>query len=131
MELDRNLKKGNYAIADFTKTIKRNIYLYNLAFPIGELNTFAGWILESNTRCPSIRLGYELFHKIVKNIGDKTESGDIPDFSHISCLPYVDLITLDRRMRGYVNQASQSIGVNYTEKVCKDYSDMLDRLRYE
>lgn len=130
MELDRNLKKDNFVVKDFSKTIKRNLDLFKIEYPREELNSLASWILEVNTRCPSIRLGYEVFHKVVKNITDKTESGDIPDFSHISCLPYVDFITLDRRMRGYVDQASKSIGVPYTNKVCRNYSEALNEIGY-
>lgn len=131
MELDRKLPKNNYATADFAKTLKRNLDLYKIAFPQEELESLATWVLESNSRCPSIRLGYEVFHKIVKNITDKTDTGDIPDFSHVSCIPYVDLITLDKRMRGYVEQAAKSLNLSYADRLCVDYNNLLNVLGYE
>ena len=61
-----------------------------------------------------------MFHKIIRNVADSGEESDIPDFAHVDCIPYVDAITLDRRMRGYVEQADHSMGTAYSQKLFPD-----------
>jgi hypothetical protein len=80
--------------------------------------------IRGHTRCPALRLGYEVFHKIVRNLTDSIPDSDIPDFSHISCIPYVDAITLDKRMRGYVAQVDQSIGTDHSQHVYSNIDEI-------
>jgi hypothetical protein len=67
----------------------------------------ADWIYDSAARCPGLRLRYEVFHQIRRNMGDASDASDFADLAHGLCLPYVDLATLDRRMAAYVRQASR------------------------
>ena len=105
---------------NFSNTVAKDLRLYNIVFPQESVNDLAAWIWASPSRCPALRLGYEVFHKIVRNVTDSGEESDIPDFAHVDCIPYVDAITLDRRMRGYVEQVDRSMGTAYSRKLFAD-----------
>ena len=109
---------------NFPNTVARNLKLYNIAFPQDAVNDLAAWIWASPNRCPALRLGYEVFHKIVRNVTDSGEKSDIPDFAHVDCIPYIDAITLDRRMRGYVEQANHSMSTAYSQKIFSDVNSV-------
>ena len=125
---DRRLNKPPTLKANFTKMIGRNLKLYKLSWSTVVLSDFANWIYENPNRCPGIRLGYEVWHKIVKNKTDTLEDSDMEDYQHLTCLPYVDYMTLDRRMHGYVSQASASIKLDYRDRIFKSAEDLLCRL---
>jgi len=120
LEADRRKLDFKQHESNFPNTIARNLRLYNIPFPIEQVGELAKWIYGTPSRCPALRLGYEVFHKILRNLTDSGEDSDIPDFAHISCVPYVDSITLDNRMRGYVAQVDQSIGSNFSQKVYRN-----------
>jgi hypothetical protein len=65
---------------------------------------------------------------MLQNVQDVPEDSDFEDFQHVSCIPYVDAMTLDRRMRGYVSQAAMGLGVPYNERVARGVTDVLERL---
>lgn len=109
---------------NFPNTIIRNLQMYNIPFPREMVSALAQWLYASPKRCPAVRLGYEVFHKLLKNITDKGENSDIPDFVHVSCVPYVYAITLDNRMRGYVAQADRSLGTDYSKKVYRNLEEI-------
>jgi len=124
---DRKLSKTPTLKEHFIVTIERDLTSCNLPVP-EQLREFGQWIYEKPTRCPSKRLRYEIFHSIRKNIGDIPKDTDIVDFFHIQCLPYVDLITLDRRMRDYMSRASHATGLRYDAGLCADVQEVLDRM---
>jgi hypothetical protein len=115
-------KRDGYKRHDlnFENKIAKDLRLYGIRFADQEIDELAKWIYEDSTRCPALRLGYEVFHKILRNLTDGVKDSDIPDFAHISCVPYVDAITLDNRMRGYVAQVDQSIGTNYSQHIYRN-----------
>jgi hypothetical protein len=84
---------------NFVETVKRNLHLYRLTMP--NVDQLAKWIWADPARCPGLRLGYEVFHQLERNVCEVALSGDIPDFNHIRAIPYVDSITVDRRMAHY------------------------------
>ena len=58
--------------------------------------------LEANPAlCPGWLLFHESYGDFCDNVNDEGQRGDSPDFSHIITAPYVDYVTLDRRMAGY------------------------------
>lgn len=124
LESDRKRLDYKNHGANFQHTILRNLRLYNIGFPEENIGDLSSWICENTHRCPAQRLGYEVFHKLLKNLMDSGEDSDIPDFAHISCTPYVDAITLDNRMRGYVAQVDQSIGTNFSEKAYRNVDEI-------
>ena len=109
---------------NFPNTVARNLKLYNITFPQDAVNDLAAWIWASPSRCPALRLGYEVFHKIVRNVTDSGEESDIPDFAHVDRIPYIDAITLDRRMRGYVEQANHGMSTAYSQKLFSDVNSV-------
>lgn len=123
---ERNLPRKPTKKESFIYTIKKHLLLYNLKPPNQGIILFAKWIYKKSFRCPSIRLINEVFHKIVKNIGDIPKNSDLADFSHIQCLPYVDLMTVDRRFYAYVSQATKSLNINYQSKIRKSVKEILD-----
>jgi hypothetical protein len=107
---DRNIGRPPSLGSHFAKIIERNLRDDGLS--CSEVKSFANWIYKNPHRCPGIRLSYEVWHQIVKNRTDGLEDSDMEDHQHLICLPYVDRITLDRRMHGYVSQAAKKIGVD-------------------
>lgn len=112
----------------FKTLIKRNLKLHHVTGPSGDIKSFANWVYSNPSRCPSQRLGYEVWHKMIKNINDEPTASDMEDFCHIECLPYVDFITLDNRMRGYVSQSCKAIGTTWDEKICKNLKEVIEKL---
>ena len=47
------------------------------------------------------------------NVNDLGQRGDVADSSHIVTVPYVDAITLDRRMVDYCRRACRNLTVAY------------------
>lgn len=125
---DRRLDKTPSLKANFAKMIQLNLNLHKLSWSTVVLSEFANWIYENPNRCPGIRLGYEVWHKIVKNKTDTLEDSDMEDYQHLTCLPYIDLMTLDRRMHAYVCQASDGFQLNYRDRLFKSAKDLLSGL---
>ena len=95
------------------------------------MEPFVEWIYKFPTRCPSIRLTFEVYYQLVKNKEDKwkeEKGGDISDFNHLSATPYVDLITLDNNKREYVKQASHRVKMGYESRLCKHVESILSIL---
>jgi hypothetical protein len=64
------------------------------------------------------------------NYGDIPETGDFSDLAHISAVPYVDAVTLDRRMRHYCGLAAQTVSGlgganNYGDRLFEDLADLM------
>jgi hypothetical protein len=76
--------------------------LYGFTFPTNRVDEIAKWIYSDPRRCPGLRLHYDLYHQMLADVYDEPKDGDIPDHSLAGCLPYVDAITLDRRLAHHV-----------------------------
>ena len=125
---DRALDPKPSLKTNFVKATQLNLNSNKVTGPTEDVATFANWIYSDPSRCPSIRIGYEVWHKMVRNVADEPEDSDMEDFQHIGCLPYVDLMTLDRRMCGYVSQAAATLTLNYSEKVYRNSEQLFNRL---
>lgn len=125
---DRALSQKPKLKSNYVKTTGLNIQQNHLKVPLDKIESFANWIYSNPTRCPSDRLGYELWHKMIKNIKDIPEDSDLEDFHNIGCLPYVDIMTLDRRMHGYVCQVSKSLDLGYDQKIFKNIEEFINLL---
>lgn len=77
-----------------------------VAAPQSGLTKLARWIRADPIRCPGWRLFHEAYLEFCTNVGDPVDVGDVRDFSHVACLPYVDAMTLDRRMSAYCRVAA-------------------------
>lgn len=77
------------------------------------------------TWCPSLRLGFELFHSLVEDYGDALRDSDIGDISHAYALPYVDWLTTDRRIYAHVERVSRNIGIEYNQRIRRNLRELL------
>jgi len=128
MASDRGLSIKPSLKIHFVETIKRDLKQNQISVPMNQLESFAKWIYKSLERYPSQRLLFEIWHKLVKNITDEPTPSDLEDLVHIVCLPYVDLLTLDKRMYEYTKQSCTSIGINYLGKVYKNSYEIVEKL---
>ena len=126
---DRALNPKPSLKKNFVNMVEKNIKLYQLRIPLKEVKSFANWIYTNPKHCPSERLGYELWHVMVKNITDIPTASDLEDFQNISALPYVDIMTLDRRMHGYICQVSKRLSIDYDRKIFKNIKEFLENIR--
>jgi hypothetical protein len=125
---DRNLKTPPTLKAHFPTVIERQIKTCKVSCAGVPIQDFARWVYANPNRCPSIRIGYEVWHQLGKNKTDSLEDSDMEDYQHVLCLPYVDLMTLDRRMRNYVSQAAVGISLDYGRRIFKSVQEILCRL---
>jgi hypothetical protein len=93
----------------FENTVKSALFKCALPTPSAGLAKFAKWVCSSPARCPGWRLFEETYIEFCANVQDDVKVGDLSDYSHVSCLPYVSAITLDRRMAGYCRAAASRL----------------------
>jgi hypothetical protein len=94
------------------------------------VDDLTNWMRERPSVCPSWRLLGETYSEFVVNVTDKGRLGDEPDFRHVSVTPYVDAITLDATMRGYVKAACRRLAkltepVDYQTRIFDDLNHWL------
>jgi hypothetical protein len=73
-----------------------------------------------------------MFHAIQANLTDIPKDTDIPDLAYIPALPFVDYLTLDRRMHSYAVRVSRQITkvnptVNYEKRLLRSVRELLDK----
>jgi hypothetical protein len=93
---------------------------------------FAEWVYKRPGRCPGLRLGHEVFRAFTANYADAPEVGDFSDFAQVFAVPYVDVATLDNRMRHYCGIASRRVvrmggPHDYSGRICQDLADVLEK----
>lgn len=125
---DRGLKTPPTLKAHFPTVIERQLKSCKIASTGVSLKSLADWVFINPNRCPSLRLGFEVWHQLIKNKTDRLEDSDMEDYQHVLCVPYVDLMTLDRRMRNYVSQAAAGMGLGYGSRIFRSVHDLLNRL---
>ncbi len=125
---DRALPKQPSLKSNFTKMIERNLSLHKVPRPVAGVAALADWIYVSPTRCPSVRLVYEVWHKMLKNTTDVPDASDLEDLQHLACLPYIDLMSVDRRMHGYISQAAAGLGLSYGTRIARTAQEILHQL---
>jgi hypothetical protein len=116
----------------FANALKRNAERYQVPLPEDGAGFIRSVYLDAR-RCPGYRLNHEVFRALTLNRKDNPQAGDFTDYALISTIPYVDAITLDRRMRAYVEQASRKMSavnatVDYRTRVYDDVGDLMRRL---
>ncbi len=126
---DRALVEHPSPEAAFTTMLRRSATDRSLPIPEANLDSLAGWIYQQPRRCPAVRLGYELVHEIRRNVTDRVEDSDIADFVHAKNVPYIDLMSLDRRMRNYVTQVSRRLGLGFENRLVPNVHDAVTTLR--
>lgn len=125
---DRGINLPPSLKSHFAKVVERNLRDDGISCTEVSIKNFSNWVYESPYPCPSIRLSYEVWHQIVKNKGDRLEDSDMEDYQHLICLPYVDFITLDRRMHRYVSQAARRIGMQCSARMFMSAEEVLKQI---
>jgi hypothetical protein len=128
MAADRAWTKPPSLKANFIKMIDTKFKRYGINCSPLFASTLANWVYEKPFRCPSVRLGYEVWHKLVRNKEDSLEDSDMEDYQHLTSLPYIDLMTLDRRMCAYVEQAGAGLRLGYGKRVFRSAEALFSRL---
>jgi len=128
MAANRSLSSTPTLASHFREKVRRDLQLYKIVEPPPTIAALADWIYGSPDRCPGVRLGYEVFHHLRRNIGDRPKASDFGDFGHVRCLPYVDLMTLDRRMADYVRRCGQGWERSPSTKVRHDLASVISEL---
>jgi hypothetical protein len=59
---------------------------------------FGEWLWDNPIRCLGARLFFEAHHFQMNDHSLKFGDGDVADFAHIPALPYVDALTVDKRI---------------------------------
>jgi hypothetical protein len=113
MAADRQIKNPATLVKHFVTKIQRDLSLYRIRAPRAGVDAFARWIYRSAARCPGIRLGYEVYHQVLRNKAAGTKTSDIVDLVRVRSIPYVDLFTMDSAMLAYTSQAVRSTGAQY------------------
>ncbi len=121
------------AAQNFPDSVGRHLTARDLTLPSAGVEVFGKWIYADQRRCPGFRLAYEMYHSIQANVTDVPKDGDIPDFAHIYAIPYVDHITVDRRMCGYGRCVARKLFranpvVNYEPRLFASLSEVLRTL---
>jgi hypothetical protein len=128
-----NLRTGNQGI--FRDAIGQTLKILGLhpgnAVKAASLvHDLTNWMKERPSVCPSWRILGETYSEFVVNKTDKGRLGDEPDLRHVSVTPYVDAITLDATMRGYVKAACRRLAklaepVSYQSRIFDDLNHWL------
>jgi len=129
MRNDRDLRSPPRLAHHFRTTVRRDLKLYGIQCPESVVEPFADWVYENPRRCPDVRLGYELYHVLRQNVRDRARRSDLGDFAHVRAVPYVDLITLDRRMKQYARQAVGLLGWSREHCILADIGAVLATLK--
>jgi hypothetical protein len=128
IDSDRKMSKPPSTLKGFAQMLQRQLEYRQVESSGVDTQELASWVYESKTRCSTVRLQFELYHQLRRNFTDPLSASDLGDFAHIQCLPYVDLMTQDRRMVGYIRRATQQWMPVFGQRVDSDVQALLKRL---
>jgi hypothetical protein len=114
----------------FVGAVERHLRTYQIKPPKNGMRPFAEWLYDNPRWCPANRVTFDMYHTLLRNRTDLPKNSDILDINHLKSLPYVDLLTLDRRMESYFIQVLNGLaGVGqefqFREKVQKNLDEVL------
>jgi hypothetical protein len=94
--LSRNERQSKKDI--FIDSIPKRLKDYNIEFHDINLSSFCKWLWDKPQRCIGFRIHFEAYHQLLNDRRNKFQDGDIADFTILSSIPYVDMITVDKRI---------------------------------
>jgi hypothetical protein len=112
----------------FTVMLARNLRLFQVPVSADHVPAFAKWVYTEPDRCPAQRLRHEVWQAMVKSSKNDLSLQDWKDFSHLDCLPYVDMIALDKGLGQLVSEVSSVLKRDYASRVVADAKGVLNRL---
>lgn len=116
----------------FVNAILEGLRRCGLLGEVEDPNGFAFSVTEAPTRCPSLWFFHQFYLEYTGNVGASIDPGDYLDLSHASRVPYVDALTLDRRMKNYGEQAIRKItkyGIDYSGRLFPNLAQVITVLR--
>jgi len=124
MAARRSRGKGGGDSTEFAVCLPELAALNGLALEGLNIKEFALWLWDNADRCPGIFLWFKVRHELMRNTTDKIQDSDVADLSWTWLLPYVEVATLDRRMRSYVERATR----RDTDTMCADILASLEEI---
>ena len=112
----------------FAIMLARNLRLFQVPVSADVVLAFARWVYDEPARCPAQRLRHEVWQAVVRNSRDAMSIRDWKDFSHLDCLPYVDILILEKGLGQVVSGVSAGMKRDYASHVVSDAKGALDRL---
>jgi hypothetical protein len=128
LEADRALVNPPTLKKNFIRKIRDDLRLYGITEPATGVVPLARWIYAVPSRCPGVRLRYEVYHEMRRNKAAKVKPSDMVDLLRISALPYVDIITMDAPMMTYTSQVIRKLAVDYESHIFSDLEGAFSRL---
>jgi len=96
-----------------------------------DLKGLGKWLWDSPARSPGISLWFRVRNHLVRNRHHQIRDSDVADLSWMWLLPYVDVATLDRRMKDYVRRAMTEKDVLLCPEVHGSLHNVLESLNIE
>ena len=132
LDADRNLPQPPPVIEQFERTITRHLARYPLETVGVDLAKFSKWIYEKPSRCPGLRLTFDKYNLIRGDQQHRAQPGDFNDFAHLTAIPYVDAITLDRRVVHLANATLRNLdrkhGFRVATLITKNSNELFNAL---
>jgi len=96
-----------------------------------DIESFGDWLWQMPGRCMGLRLHFEARHHLAKDHELRFQDGDIADFAHIAAIPYVDVVTVDKRIEDLVRKSLQTLRKSHlpTEPSCRVFRNVESLMR--
>ena len=120
-------------LENFGDAVGNHLDRARLRLDPGEMPDFVTWLFENPTRCPGVRLGFEVSCQLACDVGDVPKDGDLVDFALLRAVPYVDAVTLDKRIRHYCRGAlarleKEHMTLRFSRRIFSDVGDFMDKM---
>jgi len=109
LQADRQISNPPSLRTNFFRKIGDDLRFYGIPEPKQGAQQLAEWIYAMPSRCPAMRLGYETYHQLRRNVTAGLSTSHMVDLVRLNALPYVDIFILDSEMYTYVSQAIRAL----------------------
>lgn len=123
-EIERSISDKPNLREEFTPVVDMGLRSNELEIPPERLKSFAEWIYKEPKRCPSLRIGYGVYHNMVKDSKSIPEDSTMDDLNYANYIPYVDFISFDRRMYHYIMQTCVNEKLGHERGIYKNLSEI-------
>lgn len=94
---------------EFGKAVEQLFRHWNIDANGTDVAKLADWIYADPARCPGLRIHHDMRYELLGAISDKMQDNDTQDFAYLYAIPYVDAITLDRRITAYATAVARRL----------------------
>lgn len=115
---------------EFEKYVGRQFTYWGIDASETDVSALSNWVYSDPARCPGLHMYYDMCYELLGATKDKMKENDIQDFAYLYAIPYVDAITLDRRIRGYAASVAQRLkklnpDVDYTNRLFQNFESVM------